>query len=60
MKQEGFRMMNCPICGKKVPGGGFALCSVCREQISALRPEDRRYLWYARAVRRALFGAEAV
>ena len=53
-------MMNCPICGKKVPGGGFALCSICREQISALRPEDRRYLWYARAVRRALFGAEAV
>jgi hypothetical protein len=37
-------------------GGRFALCGRCREQIAALKPEDQRYFWYVRAVRRAVFG----
>ena len=43
-------MTHCPLCGR--PGSG--LCRECRSQIIALRPEDKRYFWYVRAIRRAL------
>ena len=38
----------------ELSAGGLCLCARCRDHLCALRPEDPRYFWYARAVRRAL------
>jgi len=54
-------MKACSFC--MAPAGRSAflpLCAQCRAQLAALSPEDGRYFWYVRAVKRALFGAEAV
>ena len=47
-------MPKCVFCADLSAAGGFCLCARCRDQLCALRPEDPRYFWYARAVRRAL------
>lgn len=50
-------MSKCAFCAEKrveISAGGLGLCARCRDQLCALRPEDPRYFWYARAVRRAL------
>ena len=47
-------MNHCPVCGRPASGPAFALCSECRSQIISLRPADKRYFWYVRAIRRAL------
>ena len=52
-----FCMSKCAFCADSGAAGqtaGFYLCARCRDQLCALRPEDPRYFWYARAVRRAL------
>ncbi len=51
-------MKACMFCGKQTRGGErFALCGECRGQVSALGAEASYYIWYMRAVRRALFEA---
>ena len=47
-------MTHCPICGRSAPVAAFHLCSECRQQLASLRPDDKRYFWYMRALRRAL------
>ena len=51
----------CSFCAAPAGRSFFLpLCADCRAQLAALSPEDARYFWYVRAVKRALFGAEAV
>ena len=50
-------MSGCAFCAEgnvELSAGGLCLCALCRDQLCALCPEDPRYFWYARAVRRAL------
>lgn len=49
----------CMLCAREDKGirtGSMALCARCHKQVCALRPEEGRYLWYMRAVRRAQSG----
>jgi hypothetical protein len=49
-------MKACMFCGKRTEGGErLVLCRQCREQIGALGANASYYIWYMRAVRRALF-----
>ena len=49
-------MKECMFCGKRVEGGKrLALCGECRAQIGGLEANTSYYIWYMRAVRRALF-----
>ena len=51
-------MKACVFCGERTEGGErFALCGTCREQVGALKANASYYIWYMRAVRRALFEA---
>lgn len=52
-------MIACSFCSRpaQMQAGHLYLCSACRAQLLSLPPEHPAYLWYARAVRRALFGA---
>lgn len=49
----------CSFCGasSSIRVGRLRLCDGCRAQLDALRPNDPRYMWYAAAVRRALFAS---
>ena len=37
--------------------GRLALCPACLEALCAASPEEKRYAWFQRAVRRELFEA---
>ena len=51
-------MKSCSFCGRsaRTEAGGLFLCPDCRAQLAALDPRSAGYMWYVRAVRRALFG----
>ena len=50
-------MKLCSFCSRPsaLRAGSLCLCPRCRAQLAALAPESPAYLWYAAAVRRALF-----
>ena len=50
-------MEMCAFCGRRFPAadGRLALCGACMEALCALPVQDRRYLWFERAVKRRLF-----
>lgn len=49
-------MGKCSFCGEHATlrAGGMRLCPDCRDQLVQLSPESPAYLWYMRAVRRAM------
>ena len=51
-------MSSCSFCGRpaEIHASSLRLCAECRRQIMNLSPESAAYIWYVRAVRRALFG----
>ncbi len=52
-------MKACMFCGERTEGGKrFVLCGACRAQAGALGAGAAEYVWYVRAVKRALFEAE--
>ena len=54
-------MRICSFCKGRFPvvrAGGLALCAACVEALCAASPEEKRYAWFERAVRRSLFGAD--
>ncbi len=54
-------MCRCVLCGEWVEHEGrFVLCGECRRQVCAMKAEDKRYWWFAGAVKRGmdLFSSE--
>lgn len=50
-------MQPCSFCARpaRLRAGSLCLCAHCSRQLTSLSPNSRAYLWYAAAVRRALF-----
>jgi hypothetical protein len=51
-------MRICSFCGGRgttVRAGRLVLCAACLEALCAVSPQDKRYIWFERAVRRRLF-----
>ena len=53
-------MNQCSVCGRTAgSSSSFCLCARCRAQIASLAPDSLRYLWYMKAVKRALQSVSA-
>ena len=51
-------MRICSFCKGARPvlrAGRLTLCAACLEALCAASPEEKRYLWFQRAVKRGLF-----